>query len=428
MKQGTLVNKIVILVLAGAVAIYLAVYAWNSLTTPFSTVLSYAYAVDDSIEATGFLVREEVVLPSAGGTVELLPAEGERVSKGEAVAVLYQNTAALERRQELQKLNLELEQLRYSLRQEGAGGDSGRLSQAVIDAIVSLRSSVAAGDLTGLEDQTLNLKSLVYQREYTFGDAGSSEALTAAIAEKEAQIQALSSQAAADTSQVRVDRPGIFSGQVDGYESLLTPEGLSSLTPSGLDALSRQRVSADETAVGKLITSSTWYFVCPLPEGEAKRLEDRQGQLQPVTVRFSRDWSGEVDMQVESVSEPENGRVTVVFSSNRFLSDTTLLRRQTVDLIFDTVEGVRIPKRAVRVLTVTEQDEETGAESERQVTGVYALVGAQAEFKPVTVLVEEEDYCLVRPEPPQDAARKILRAGDEIIVSADDLFDGKVVR
>ena len=105
MKQGTLVNKIVILVLAGAVAIYLAVYAWNSLTTPFSTVLSYAYAVDDSIEATGFLVREEVVLPSAGGTVELLPAEGERVSKGEAVAVLYQNTAALERRQELQKLN-----------------------------------------------------------------------------------------------------------------------------------------------------------------------------------------------------------------------------------------------------------------------------------------------------------------------------------
>ncbi|MFQ7854451.1 MAG: hypothetical protein ACLRIS_04240 [Flavonifractor plautii] len=44
-------------------------------------MLSYAYTVDDSLEATGFLVREESVLASPGGIVDLLPEE-EKVSAG----------------------------------------------------------------------------------------------------------------------------------------------------------------------------------------------------------------------------------------------------------------------------------------------------------------------------------------------------------
>ena len=46
------------------------------------------------------------------------------------------------------------------------------------------------------------------------------------------------------------------------------------------------------------------------------------------------------------------------------------------------------------------------------------------------VLVQRDDYCLVEGILSESAneARKILRAGDEIIVAAEDLFDGKVVR
>lgn len=424
MKQGTLLNKIVMLVLAAAVVIYLAVYVWNSFSTPFTTTLCYAYTLDDAAEVTGFLVREETVLPSQGGTVELLPSEGERVAKGEAVAVLYQSNAALERSQELSRLNMELEQLRYSLNRNDTTGDSARLSEEVVDAIASLRASVASGDLTSLEERTLNLRSLVYQREYIFEEDGSLEALEAAIAAKEAEIAALESQSAADTTRVRVDQPGIFSGYVDGYESLITPAMLETITPSALDALAAQKVSADESAVGKLITDSTWYFACVLDTETAERLIEGH----TITVRFSRDWSGEVEMTVESVGDPEGGRSAVVLSSTRFLSDTTLLRRQTVELVFDSVEGVRIPKKALRVEQQTVTDEETGEESQVSVTGVYALVGAQAEFKPVTVLAEEEGYCLVKPETPSDGARKILRAGDEIILTAEEIFDGKVVR
>lgn len=82
MKQGNAINRIIMLVLLGAVVLYLAVSAWNSLTDPFSTVVSYAYTVDDAVECTGFVVREETVLAGTGGIVDLLPEEGEKVAQG----------------------------------------------------------------------------------------------------------------------------------------------------------------------------------------------------------------------------------------------------------------------------------------------------------------------------------------------------------
>ncbi len=427
MKQGTLVNKIVMLVLLGAVVIYLAVSAWNSLSDPFSTALSYAYTTDESMEVTGFLVREEQVIAGQGGIVDLLPSEGEKVALGETVALVYQSTDALERRQELRALELEKEQLQYALQRSDGGGDTTQLSQQILDAIVELRACVAQGDLTDLESQTMDLKSLVYKRSYTFSGEDTAAAIQSSIQSVETQIQALNTQSAQDTSQVRAQVSGIFSGLVDGYESLLTPDTLAQLTPSALDSLADRDVTVEEGSwLGKLITSPTWYFVCPMSEEDAQRLSVGG----TITVRFSRDWSGEVDMQVESVSEPENGRVSVLLSTDRYLSDITLLRRQTVDLVFETLSGIRVPKAALRVLTQTTTDPDTGEEVSQQVTGVYALVGAQAEFKPVEVLEQQDDYCLVVPAETQteSQAKKALRAGDEIIVTARDLFDGKVVR
>ena len=158
--------------------------------------------------------------------------------------------------------------------------------------------------------------------------------------------------------------------------------------------------------------------------------EEEAGRLiegRTVTVRFSRDWSGEVDMKVERVGEtPENGRVAVVLSSDRYLSETTLLRKQTVELVFDSQTGIRVPTQAVRVEERTVTDPETEEEKQELVTGVYVLVGQQAEFKPVTILAQLEDFALVKSADGSDG-KKALRAGDEVILSSVELFDGKVI-
>ena len=74
------------------------------------------------------------MLASPGGIVDLLPEEGEKVSRGETVALLYQNDSGLARKEELQSLTMEKEQLQYALERTQSGGDSSQLSQQVIDA------------------------------------------------------------------------------------------------------------------------------------------------------------------------------------------------------------------------------------------------------------------------------------------------------
>ena len=168
MKQGTLINRIVMLLLLAAVLVYLGVSAWRSFRDPYTLVLSYAYTVDDSLEATGFLVREESVLASPGGIVDLLPEEGEKVSRGETVALLYQNDSGLARKEELQSLTMEKEQLQYALERTQSGGDSSQLSQQVIDAIVACAPRCPPGISPGWRTRPCCSRAWSTRRDFTF--------------------------------------------------------------------------------------------------------------------------------------------------------------------------------------------------------------------------------------------------------------------
>lgn len=420
MKQGILITKIVMTLLFLALAAYLGVYAYHSFTDPFTSTLSYLHTVDDAVETTGWVVREEQALPRQTGVVDILPEEGEKVAKGQTVAVVYPDEAAMERKNEIRRLELELEQLEYSRRQDNGGSDAAWLDQEILAAMIELRRSTAAGDYTGLDNDAMDLKNLIFRRSYTYtNNVENVEAIHTMISSVSAQLSELKKQTSRQTTGVTAPVSGTYSGQVDGLEGVLTPEAVFQLTPSGLDGLRLPEAAQDAGQTGKLITASQWYFVTGLPLEEAERLT----RGQKVTLRFSRDFSGEVEMKVAQVGQAENGRAAVVLSSTKSLSQITLLRRQTVELIYESTTGIRVPKAALRLM------EEDGV----QTTGVYAVVGVQAEWKPVSIVAEEEEFFLVTPAPFENEenlteVKKALRAGDEIIVTAKNLYDGKVVR
>ena len=165
-----------------------------------------------------------------------------------------------------------------------------------------------------------------------------------------------------------------------------------------------------------------WYFAAALPQEVADTLSEGS----TVTMRFTGDFTQDVDMTVEQIGAPEEGECLVVFSSDRYLSQTTLLRQQTAELIFESWSGLRIPKEALRLekSTYTDEDEETGQEQESTRLGVYALVGGRTEFKEVKVVTEGADYYVVQAA---DNSSSALRAGDEVIVEGVGLYDGQLL-
>ncbi len=420
MKQGSLINRIVMLLFFSAIVVYFAGAAWRGLREPYPTYPVYAYEVDETVEATGYLVRQEEVLEGQGDIVRLLPGEGEKISAGSTGALLYTDQASMERSERLESLQAEAEQIAAAVAQTGESAMDST-GTAVSDALVALRSSVATGDLTGLESQSRSFKSAIYRQAHRYGDG---DALTTALASAREEIAALQAQTAMSTGRVKVSRSGVFSGQTDGYETVLTPGILESLTPSDLDALAEEEHQG--AGIGKLITSATWYFVCPMEEADARRLTEGGS----TTVRFSRDWSGEVDMTVERIGPPENGRVAVILSSRKFLSATTLLRRQTVELVFDRRPGLQVPAQALRVEERTWTDD-GGVEHTDQTPCVYVLVGIKAERKWVNILAQGENYYLVEPiavkQGNETQEKRNLRAGDQVIVATQEIYDGMIV-
>lgn len=411
------------------VLIYFGSYLFRSYQGGITTVLAYAQTVHVGASANGTVVRQETVLthPAVAGKVaDYIPAEGEKVSAGGAVATLYSSASGLDSKQQIHRLESEIEQLQYVLNSGGSPADTARLDAQVLDTVATLRAASASGNLTQLEADTLSLRTQVFKRDFTYGNF-TAEDITDLIAEKSAQLTALRSALGAVSTTIYAPRAGVFSSAVDGQEAQLDPAALNWLSPSQFRALQDVRDEIEDTTAGKLITSSTWYFAAVLPEEETKTLEE--GKSYPI--HFSLDWTGTPEMKLERISESEEGQVLLVFSCRTQLAEITQLRSQTVEIVTQTLEGLSIPRQALRVINRTVTDPVTGKTSEVQDLGVYVLVGAAAEFKKVELLWQDDDIFLVKPlmESTGDRAEATrLQVGDEIIVAGVGLFDGKVVR
>lgn len=423
MKTSNRVIHIAVAALLVCIAVYFGFHVVNSFSGGLTTVMAYTDSVDLGVEVAGLVVREEKVLTARVGSamVDLSPAEGERVAFGDVVATLYANSAGLETKHTILALEAEIEQLGYALRSSGSSGDSSRGEIDLLAAMAGIHASASAGNLDSLEQDTLHLRSLILKRDYA-RSGGTAQELQSAIDSKSAQLSRLRASLGAASTVVYAPCSGVFSAQADGLEEQLTPELLEHITVGQLRTLRSTSAAPSGDAIGKLITDSTWYYAALVPEADAALL--RAGQRYPL--RFTHDYSEPITMKLERIGDADNGYCVLVFSCRTALGETTLLRRQSVNIITEQISGIRVPRSALRALSRTQTDSATGEEKETVVTGVYTVLSRQAKFIPVNVLYQGEDYFLIESSNPDSASR--LRPGDEIIVYTAGITDGKVVR
>ena len=419
MKQGKSVITFAMAAIAVALVIYFGFYVAKVFSEPYTTALAYTYTSNDSAEAVGILVRQETVLPAQTGIVDVTRSEGEKVGVGQSVAQVYRDSQAQNNQADLEALADQIQLLEYS--SDGGGVDSAaKLDENILQAVTALHAASGVGDYNQLEDQVRTLKSTVLKRGYVYGNGLGAEELSQKLNDLKSQYAALKQQTSSSTSSVRAPQSGVFSTLVDGYETAVTPQTVLQLTPSSLSALLAGQGKEAGGGMGKLITSTRWYFAAALPVSVAERLKEGS----TATLRFSGDFDQDIDMRVDQVGQAEGDKSVVVFSTDRYLSQTTLLRQQTAELIFNSWSGLRIPKQALRMEKSTYTDKETGQEVQDNRLGVYALLGGRAEFKTVEVVTEGDDYYVVRSTTDESDA---LRAGDEVIVRATELYDGQLL-
>ena len=418
MKNSSFGTKCLLLAVTLGVLAYFGIQGLQYLGDPLTTTLAYNYQVEEGMDLSGYVVRREQVLADeTSGLLRLQRSEGEKVGAGGTVALVYADQASLDRQREIDELSGRIEQLQFA--QEASLGSevSLKLDAQIMRSLLDYRAELAAGRLDNAEEHETELKSLVLKRDYTYSDT---EDLSGQIAELQSQLKELKAQAASSVRAVKAPVSGVYSAVVDGYETVLTPGLLADMTPSQLNA-----VQADETLTsqtGKLILGDNWYYAVTMSADQAKALRDSGGTM---TLRFAKGVEQDQTVTLYAVGPEEQGRVVVTFRGEYNMAQVTLLRRQSAQLIWRTVAGIRVPNEALRAAN-TKVDQE-GNRTTVESLGVYCVVGMEARFKPVEVLYSGDGFVLVRSTAASDQEGLRLRPGDEIIISAKDLYDGKVV-
>jgi hypothetical protein len=337
------------------------------------------------------------------------------------VATVYADQASWDRQAEIETLTTRIEQLQYA--KEAALGVevTQKLDAQITQNLLDYRAALAADRLSDAESQGTTLRALVMKRDYSEADI---ENVSAQITELETQLKTLQSQAAGSVRRITAPQAGLYSAVVDGYETVLTPLGLSDLTPSTLAT-----VQADTSAlsdVGKLILGQEWYYAAVMSTSEAQAMQKRQSEGTTLYLRFSKAAERDLEVTLDSIGQEENGRCVAVFKGDTYLTELTLLRQQSAQVIYSSIEGIRVPKEALRAVKTTQDDE--GERTTVEALGVYCVMGVEARFKPVTVLYSGDNFVLLAADDSATSSETLrLRSGDEVILTAKNLYDGKIV-
>ena len=416
MKTSSLATKLILAAVLLTVLVYLGVNAAYYFLDPFTTTLVYSFTSENAVTVSGYVVREEEVLTGSGSDlVYFSRGEGEKVSKGGTVALVYQSAQALQDANTLRSLESQLDQLTHARSLAAGSSTTARLDEEVVSSLIAFRGAMTTDNLSAAEEPGNNLRSAVLKRSFAYSGTDS---LDAAITQLQSQISALTASAGSGTTRITAPESGLFSSLVDGYETVLTPESLETMTPADYRTITPQQPSG---SCGKMVYGTQWYFVTLMKTEDMGRMAAGD----TVTLRFQNGLDRDLTMTVHSISEEDKGQKLVVLAADDYLGLTTLLRHQNAQIIFDSYTGLRVPRSAVRILTETVTDED-GTDLTEKTTGVYCVWGSAARFKPVDIVWQEESYILVTPTEGASATRT-LRAGDEVITAAEDLFDGKVI-
>lgn len=378
---------------------YLGVSLWNSTRNTLVTSPAIKATINETSVIHGLAVRDELLISSDKLYVSASAEDGKLLARGDVIAVAMDSEAAMERESRRLELTNEIAHMELLLSGLSSPEDLTKRDTAIRSARNALSAAVSTGNTGSLSAACVELASLIFKDS------------TASISESDlralkAELASIENSHYADSEYIVASSTGLFSTILDGYEHISSAD-LTDLTPAYIQELIAGRAAIADGTVGKLITSTRWYFAAVMDD------EDAQGLTEGgyVTVSFSRRFGGDVRMRVDSISTASGGERAVLFSTLDAMAATLPMRDAEAEIVIASYTGIRVPSKALHY------DEENGR------SYVYVVAASQVEKKYVETVYHSGDYFLVKIESNAYA----LREGNEIIVSGKDLYDGKII-
>ena len=355
----------------------------------FEAVTLATYTQTDTL--TGYVFRDEVTPGSTNnGPVRYLVGEGEAVQAGTLLAEVFRDDTGTDKRERAAVLYAEIEALQAALEMQADW------KPAYLADYPALMRSISGGNYAAATVQAAQIAATLGGRECDRDQTA--QALRDRIAAAQAELDEMVAHTN-DPAPVPAAMDGVFYHTADGYEQTFGTEAAKDLTPEGLAAL--LNAPADPAkSVGRLVSNGTWFLAVPT----VKTLADTYTVNTDYTLRFE---SGSLLMTLDQITYAENGKdALLLFRAELLPPFLSCSRAQRVCVVKNTLMGFSVPTCALA-----------------EENAVYVIRDGVARLCPVVPMQAEGGCTLLLPEEKEGA----LRAGERVIVSARQLFDGKVL-
>ncbi len=416
MNSSNKMNNVLLVLLSASVIATIGTIFYHFVDTSYETETAIRATADESQFFDGVYVRDETVLTYSGtGAVSYQVSDGGKIAVNDVIAEIYPDTAAIELQQQIAQIQSELSVLEQisnpGILDQAQPSD---LSKQISQYYQEILEGKNGGDLTAIASAEQNFVEAysTYQIVVSKGTVSFADQ----IAELTGQLQTLESQQTDAVGTVTSTEAAYFVSSVDGYESSLTVDKLSSITADQISTIVQQeKTGASENAtsnqgvIGKSIAEYGWYMVGLIDNSEQKYQVGDTVTLKLMTS------SATTKATIQELRNTDtDGQVLVVLYCDTMTSDFVQNRTENVEIILGEYEGIKVPRDAIRFRDVTETVEDAeGNETEETVNcrGVYVQDGEKIEFRRLDVIYEGSDYVL-----------SDLNAGDGYLMLYDSII------
>lgn len=412
MKGKDRLLKVLSALAAVIIVIYFAAEIYNLSARTYATQSVREQTVLETLDAEMFVIRDETILtvPSSGVTVPLAE-NGERVSKGSAIAAIFSSEAGAENYVKLQSLNRKLKAYQKVDGQLSiANIDLDKLNEEIDSDFKAILNGSYSNDFSDLGNRKLSFSEKLSRRQISLGQTVD---CSAKIAQLQSEISSLNS-TCTPTEIISAESSGYFVSKEDGFENLISVDDIDNLTAEKLkEAMESDGNEPTAGSIGKLIDGYNWYVATVVDSSEAVKFSKND----TVRLIFGDSEKDAVTTYLHSVKAVSDNESLVVFRCNLMNDEVTSLRKVEGKIVINEYTGLKVNREAVRL-------DENGHE------GVYVRRGNIVDFRSLNIIYSEDAFVIASPPDPESGIKlehTHLKLYDEVINSGKELKDGMVI-
>lgn len=386
---------------------YLAYQILRANSKPFETQTAEYDTVAETIRTEGFAVRDELTIPSVSNGVLVYNYDsGEKVGIKSVLAYEYNSEESAQYKQRIDDIQVELENLQKIQDMQGNNSNIELLSNQINQKTNDLISLTNSGVTVGLSDVKEDLTFLLNKKQVALKKGDSFDKR---IAYLENQLAYLQEGAGIPNRTITTPAEGYFSKIVDGYENIYTLESLNDITLDEFDDFLSTETSRQGDYIGKIVKNQNWYFIVAI---DNKNLENFQNNRYAI-LDFGFASGETIDAEVyKTLYFDGKDRSIVIFRCKYINEDLLSLRKQSVDITFNTYSGLKVSREALCY--------------EQSIIGVYVLErDAIVRFKPISIIRNQGNYVLCQGI---GEDKNCLKRFDEVIINGGNLQDGQKIK